>query len=196
MESELLPQGFAEVSRQETDKPSENRMITYSASLGLSVKDTEETRIKLIEHVKINNGFIAKETENTIVARIPSENMDNYINFAKTLEKAENETKSGTDITDQYKDNILRLDNLKNVRNRYLALLEQAKTVSDILIIEKELERINLEIERLEGRIQHAEKNVAYSNITVRFRERIRPGPVGWIFYGLYNGIKWLFVWN
>ncbi len=22
------------------------------------------------------------------------------------------------------------------------------------------------------------------------------PGPVGWVFYGLYRGIAWLFVWN
>jgi hypothetical protein len=65
-----------------------------------------------------------------------------------------------------------------------------------MLSIEKELERINLEIERLEGRMQLAEFNVSYSNITIRFREKARPGPVGWVFYGLFRGIKWLFVWN
>jgi hypothetical protein len=68
--------------------------------------------------------------------------------------------------------------------------------VSDILSIEKELERINTEIEILEGRIKYAELSVTYSNITVRFREKAAPGPLGWIFYGVYRGIKWLFVWN
>jgi len=174
----------------------DNRMITYTASLAISVKDTDETRVKLTEQIKTLNGFIVRETENLITARIPAANMDNYINFAKTLGNVENETRTGTDITDQYQDTVLRLDGLKNVRNRYVALLEQANTVSDILSIEKELERINLEIERLEGRIQQAEHNVAYSNITVRFGERVRPGPVGWVFFGLYHGIKWLFVWN
>ena len=82
------------------------------------------------------------------------------------------------------------------MRGRYLALLEKANTVSDILGIEKELERINTEIELLEGRIKHAESSVEFSSITVRFREKAKPGPIGWIFYGLYRGIMWLFIWE
>ena len=187
---------FNEVSRRDAGELPENRMIAYSASLLLSVKNIEEKKNILIEQIGIYNGFIIRETENTVAARIPSENMDYYLNFAKTLGKIENETKTGTDITDQYRDNILSLDNLKNVRNRYLSLLEKANTVSEILSIERELERVNLEIERLEGRILYAVQSVAYSNITVRFRETARPGPVGWVFYGLYHGIKWLFIWD
>jgi hypothetical protein len=171
-------------------------MITYSVSLELSVKNTEDTRNALIEQIKINNGYIARESDYYITARIPSENMDNYVNNAKTLGKIENESKTGTDITDQYRDNVIRLESLKNVRNRYLALLERANTVSDILLIEKELERVNTEIEVLEGKIKYAELSVTYANITVRFREKAKPGPVGWIFYGLFYGLKWLFVWD
>jgi len=178
------------------DAPNEDRMIAYTASLELTVKDKEETSKKINEQVKNNNGFIVRETENSIVARIPSANMDDYLKFAKTLGKVERETRTGTDITDQYMDNVLRMDNLKNVRNRYLTLLNQANSISDILAIEKELERVNLEIERLEGRIQYAQQSVAYSNVTIRFREKSRPGPVGWVFYGLYHGVKWLFVWD
>jgi hypothetical protein len=171
-------------------------MITYSASLNLSVRNTDETRKKLIEQVKDNKGFIVRETENYISVRIPSENMDIFINSARTLGKIENETKTGTDITDQYRDNVIRLESLKNVRDRYLSLLEKAVSVSEILGIEKELERVNTEIEIFEGRVKYAKLSVAYSEITVRFKEKAKPGPVGWIFYGLYRGIKWLFVWN
>jgi hypothetical protein len=171
-------------------------MITYTVSLALSVRNTRETRDILLEHVKDNNGFVVRETESFITSRIPSENMDNFLHHARTLGNVENESRTGTDITDQYRDNVIRLDSLKNVRNRYLVLLDRANTVSDILSIERELERLNTEIEILEGRIRHAELSVAYSNITVRFREKTRPGPVGWVFLGLYHGVRWLFVWN
>jgi hypothetical protein len=174
----------------------EERMIAYTVSLVLSVKSTDETKTVLLEQVKNNNGYIVKETENYITARIPSQNMDNFISNAKTLGKTENETKTGIDITDQYRDNLIRLESLKSIRNRYLTLLEKANTVSDILNIEKELERINTEIELLEGKIKYAELSVTYSNITVRFGEKAKPGPVGWLFYGLYRGIKWLFIWD
>ena len=172
------------------------RMIAYTASLRLSVRGTEETRSILLDHIKGSNGFVVRETENSITMRIPSAAMDNFLARARTLGTIESESRTGTDITDQYRDNTIRLDNLRNVRNRYVALLEQATTVSDILGIERELERVNTDIEILEGRIRHAELSVAYSNITVTLSEKARPGPIGWFFYGLYHGIKWLIVWN
>ena len=182
----------AQRSRNEND----NRMVAYSVSMELSVKDPAETRQLISEQIKINKGFIVKETEDYVSTRIPSENMDNFLDSIRNLGKIKNESKTGTDITDQYRDNVIRLDSLKNVRNRYLALLERANSISDILTIEKELERVNLQIERLEGAIKHAELSVSYSIITVRFGEKAKPGPIGWIFYGLFRGIAWLFVWN
>ena len=173
-----------------------DRMIAYSVSLSLFVKNPDATRKILVEQIKENEGFIVRETENYITTRIPSENMENFVSNARTLGKIESETKTGTDITDQYHDNVIRLENLRSVRNRYLALLEKANTVSDMLTVERELERVNREIEMLEGRIQHSELSVTYSSITVRFREKTKPGIVGWVFYGLYRGVKWLFVWN
>jgi len=192
----MMPQGDVLEFSRASEAPTENRMITYSASLELSVKNMEETKFLLLEQVKTSNGFIVRESDNSITTRIPSQNMDNFLTYSKTLGKVENESKTGTDITDQYRDNLLRLENLKTVRSRYLALLDRANTVTDILAIEKELERVNLEIERLEGRIQHAEQSTAYSSITIRFWEKTKPGPLGWIFVGLYHGVRWLFVWN
>jgi hypothetical protein len=185
--------GVSNRAAKETD---DSRMVTYSVSLRLSVKNTDETRKILVEQVNSNNGFIVRESDDYITSRIPVAHMEAFLTNARTLGKIDNATKTGTDITDQYRDNVVRLDNLKNVRNKYLALLEKANAVSDILSIERELERVNTEIEILEGRIKYAELSVAYSNITVTFRERAKPGPLGWIFYGLYRGLKWLIVWN
>ncbi|MDR2970504.1 MAG: DUF4349 domain-containing protein [Bacteroidales bacterium] len=184
------------MSSQASEPASDERMMAYSASLELSVKDNEETRKLLIELMRSSGGFIVNETESSIRTRIPSQNMDIFLAEARTFGNVENESKSGADITDQYRDNVARLNGLKNVRDRYLALLEQANTVSDILSIERELERVNTNIDILEGRIRHAESSVAYSIVTVKFREKTKLGPVGWIFYGLYRGVKWLFVWS
>jgi len=174
----------------------EDRMISYSVTLGLVVKNSEETKKLLVEQVKNSNGYIVRETDDSISTRIPAENMDNFVGYSKTLGKTENERKTGTDITDQYQDNMIRLESLKTVRSRYLVLLDRAVNVNEILGIERELERVNTEIDRLEGRIKHAEQSVAYSLITVGFRERTKPGPIGWVFFGLYHAIKWLFVWD
>lgn len=174
----------------------ETRMIAYSISLELVVKNPGEIRAVLAGQVKTSNGFIVRDSEKFITARIPAENMDSFLNSVRQHGKVKNEIKTGTDITDQYRDNAIKLESLKNVRHRYLALLEKANSVADMLSIEKELERINTEIEVLEGKLKYAELSAAYSNITVVFGENKKPGPLGWLFYGLYQGIKWLFVWG
>jgi len=183
--------------------PSENqeasdggRMIVISVSLDLFVRNTEEeARAQLIHRAGSLGGFVQNATANAIVARIPSARMDEFLDYARTLGEAENERRTGRDITDQFRNDAIRLDGLKNVRNRYLALLDRANTINEMLNIERELERIVLEIERLEARLRQAETNVAYTTVTVRVMERARPGPVGWVFYGLFLGIRWLFVW-
>jgi 5-methylcytosine-specific restriction endonuclease McrA len=173
----------------------DSRMVAYTISLALTVKNTDETKNILLQSVKNCNGYVVQESENYIAARVPQENAERFIHTSKALGKTVSESKTGTDITDQYRDNVIRLDNFKNVRQRYLALLERADSVHEVLSIEKELQRVELEIEVLEGRIKHSEQSVAYSYVTVRFREKTRPGPVGWVFYGLYHGVKLLFVW-
>ncbi|MDR0331145.1 MAG: DUF4349 domain-containing protein [Chitinispirillales bacterium] len=196
--SEMAPSYGMARSNEYSPRGSEEtggRMVAYSMSLSLIVKHEEETSKILHQSVKSCNGFIVQESKNYITARIPQDNADRFINTSKALGKTAHESKTGTDITDQYNDNVIRLDNLKTVRDRYLALLEKADSVGEILNIEKELERIVLEIERLEGRVKSAEKSVAYSIVSVGFREKTKPGPVGWVFYGLYHGVKWLFVW-
>jgi hypothetical protein len=191
-----VPDESSAVYRSSEEDTSDVRMVTYTVSLRLDVKDIEETRKLLVEQVNTHKGYIVMETESAITTRIPNAHMENFLTDARTLGKIDYERKTGRDITDQYRDNVIRLDSLKNVRTRYLALLEKANNVNDILTVERELERINTQIEVLEGKIKYAELSVAYSNITVVFREKAKPGPIGWIFYGLFRGIKWLFVWN
>jgi hypothetical protein len=187
----------------------DGRMIAYKVTLRLTVENADYVKKIIHEQIKNNKGFIVSESStgvyNNVNARIPSKNMDSFLDSARILGKKESEEISGNDITDEYRDNTAALTSLKKVRDRYLALLDKAKTVEEILKVEAELERVSLQIEKLEGEIKYAEQSVTYSLITVKFNEKEKllqvqsgpkPGPVGWIFYGLYKGIKWLFVWD
>jgi len=179
-----------------TEALGRGRMIAVSVSMDLLVRNTEEeARASLIQQAGSLGGFVLRATETSIVARVPAESVDGFLEYARSLGTAQNERRTGTDITDQFMNDVIRLDNLRNVRVRYLALLDRANTISEMISIERELERVVLEIERLEARARQAESSVAYSTVSIRVRERSRPGPVGWVFYGLFLGIRWLFVW-
>ncbi len=62
--------------------------------------------------------------------------------------------------------------------------------------VEKELERVTAEYESLKARLESLEGQVALATVHLEFRRPVRPGPVGWVFYGLGKGLKWLFVWD
>lgn len=174
-----------------------NRMVAYSASLTLLVKDLDVARKTITEEVKNYNGFTATESTNYIRARIPAQNLDAFCAKIKTLGTVQDEQKSGNDITDQYRDDVIRLESLKAVRDRYTALLAKAKDVTEMLGVERELERINSSIEMLEGRKKYAESSVTYSNVSISLNDKeTKPGPLGWVFYGMYRAVKWLFVWD
>ncbi len=187
----------------------DGRMIAYKVTLRLKVENADNVKRAIHEQIKNCKGFIVSESSggkyNSVDARIPAENMNAFLDSARILGEKDGEEIQGNDITDEYHDNSAALASLKKVRDRYLALLDKAKTVEEILKVEAELERVNSEIERLEGKIKYAEQSVAFSLITVKFNEKEepvqetsgpRPGPIGWVFYGLYKGIKWLFVWD
>ena len=37
---------------------------------------------------------------------------------------------------------------------------------------------------------------LTFATIAISLEESVTPGPVGWVFYGVYTGVKWLFVWD
>ena len=81
-------------------------------------------------------------------------------------------------------------------RERVQELVDEGKNVEEILAVEKELARVTSQLESLEGQMRVLDNRTTYATVNVVLEERVRPGPVGWVFYGLYRGVKWLFVWD
>ena len=40
------------------------------------------------------------------------------------------------------------------------------------------------------------ENQTTFAAIHLAVDENVTPGPLGWVFYGLFLGVKWLFVWD
>jgi hypothetical protein len=100
------------------------------------------------------------------------------------------------DVTEAHADLQTRIENLEKSRERYLALLEKAQSVSDAASVEKELERITGQLELLKRQLEQTQSRIEFAELSVSFSRKARPGPVGWVLYALYSGVKWLFVWD
>ena len=150
------------------------RKIIYNASLTLEVDSSQTAKVKILAMTKEYNGFMVRSNTNSITVRVPSSDLESALVRFKGLGKLVNENQSGQDITEQYFDIQLRLDNAEKSRSRYLELLNKAETVEEILKVEVELERLNEKIERFKGKMKSFNNQVDFSKISVRFQTQNR----------------------
>lgn len=80
--------------------------------------------------------------------------------------------------------------------DRLRQLLERAGTVQDAIAAERELARVQAEIESLEARLAARRGQVALSELAVTLRQRPVLGPLGVVAAGLATGVRKLFLWR
>ncbi|MGB0983864.1 MAG: DUF4349 domain-containing protein [Saprospiraceae bacterium] len=175
------------------------RKMIYQAQLTFEVDSISSSKTQTEQIMKAHQGYLLQSSNYSMQIRVPANDLKNVLADLKKMGKVTYENIQGQDITDSYYDIKLRLDNAEKTRNRYLELLGQAKNVSEILKVEKELERLNEKIESYKGSMKSYNQQIEYSLVTISFQvktDKARPGPLGYVFVGLYKAVKWLFVWN
>jgi hypothetical protein len=172
------------------------RMVIYNASLDLAVKKADTVNANLTRIAAKYNGYVLTLGDKRSVIRVKASMLKPAVDEVCRLGKVKYKNIYGDDVTDEYEDSQIRLDNAKKARQRYLELLAKAENVQAALMVEKELERLNKEIDTLEGKIKRLEHLSDFSTITVNMEKKVKPGVVGYIGMGLYYSVKWLFVRN
>ena len=79
-------------------------------------------------------------------------------------------------MPEEFFDLEARLGNQKRTEKRFQEILGVAKTVEEILDVERELSRVREQIERLEGRRRYLKDRVDLSTVSVEWHE---PYPLG-----------------
>lgn len=175
------------------------RLMIKRASMTLEVDDEDdyEQTGKAIEAIaKDLKGYVVSRQRQSVNLRVPAARLDATLAAIGNLGEVTRRNISAVDVTAQVTDLKVRIDNLKTLRTRLKGLVERADQVKDLIELEKELARVTSELERLEAQQRNLDRDVAMSQVSVRLEEDVSPGPVGWVFYGLYRGVKWLFVWD
>ena len=175
------------------------RYRVYSARVALIVDSGEDRRAagqRAEKIAKTLGGYVAETGSDGFVMRVPTPRLDSALDQIGALGRVVDRRVWAEEVTEQYVDMSVRQKNLRALRDRLQALLARAETVSDVLPIEKELARVTEELERLEGRLRVLSDQIQLARIDVEYRDDVSPGPVGWIFYGIYSAVRWLFIWD
>lgn len=141
-------------------------------------------------------GYVAAESRNSVTIKVPSGRLDELIAIARQLGEVVGQDVHVHDVTAAFVDLQIRIDNLKRLRARLQDLIEQGSSVQEVLEVERELARVTRELEQLEGQLRLMDNQVTFATLSVNFENDLSPGPIGWLFYGTYQAVKWLFVWD
>lgn len=176
-----------------------DRKFVRNARIEMEVDD-EDDFLPTLERARALTrefkGYVSGETERSITMMIPTARLDPFLEGLAKLGEITSKNVNVRDVTANYVDLKIQIDNLRRMRQRLQELVQQSVSVSEVLEVEKELRRVTQELERLEGQMRVMERDTSFATVTLSLEEDVDPGPVGWIFYGTYHAVKWLFVWD
>ena len=151
--------------------PLEPRKVIYTGRFNVVVTDPDAS-VKAVKALAEKlGGYTLRMTLSAIAIRVPAEKFDSAAEELARLGTVIEKDVAAQDVTDQVLDLQVRLKNAKATQQKLLALLEKSQAVRDTLEIEKELQRITTEIERLEGQLNKLSHEVAFSMLTVLFNQ-------------------------
>lgn len=177
----------------------DGRKLKRNAWMSVEVDDDDDIPVaidKARDMAQAANGYIQSATTRSITMMVPTERAESFLAGLSTLGKVTDKHISVVDVTSQYVDLEIRIDNLEKTRRRLQQLLAQSAKVQDVLEVERELSRVTLELEQLKGQMRTMKRETTYASIRLNIEEELTPGPLGWVFYGSYKAVKWLFVWD
>lgn len=131
-----------------------------------------------------------------VTLRVPGPQLRPVLDLLAALGTEESRSVSSQDVTEQYIDTEARLKNAIALRDRLKALLGQAKDVKDILEIEKELTRVQADIDSMDGRLKKLKGQVDFAQIDLTLQRKKIYGPLGYVIYGIGWLIQKLFIIN
>ncbi|GAB3297354.1 DUF4349 domain-containing protein [Hymenobacter tenuis] len=170
--------------------------MVYNADVRLRVTrpDTAQARVRRL--VVREQGYLVQTSEERMQLRVPAERLPVVLQALPGIGKVESQNLRGQDVTEEYTDYQIRLENAQKARQRYLELLAKAANVTEAVAVEKELQRLNTEIDQFTGQLQRLQHLTSYATLTIELRPKTRLGPLGYVAVGVYKAVRWLFIWG
>ena len=151
----------------------QRRIIIREVDMSLVVDEIQGAIDDIAEMAEDAGGWVVDSGRwslhsGSISIRVPADVLDDTIDELRLLaNKVDAENTTSRDVTDEYVDLGSRLKNQQATQQALLALLERATSVEAALEVQRDLSRVQEEVERLSGRIKFLEESAAFSIIRV-----------------------------
>lgn len=178
-----LADGFALAKRARTaaEKPaspsaapaaSPARKVHYQGEIRLRATQPHQVLTQAVELVRAEGGYVESLEGERAVLQIPAARFRALYERILGLGEVLHKSLSARDVTDEYLDVELRLNQARLMRDRLAALLQKTSDRKEKLRLMRELERLSAEIELQELSMTRLRTLVDYSRLTLQVEGR------------------------
>jgi len=172
--------------------PTPDRMIVRTGDMSVVVEDVLQARDEIAQLAARFDGYVVSsqisgeeaDMRGWITIRVPDEKFESALIELRNLAvRVKSESTNSQDVTEEYMDLEARLKNAEATEKQYLAILEKATDVEDILRVYDYLSRVRQEIEQIKGQMQYLERTASMSLISVSLEPQATAKPIvhaGW----------------
>lgn len=173
-------QAGAEAPAVEPASPtaSVERLLAYQGEIRVEVARPEDSIAQFVAKAKEWGGYLQNQSGSTVTVRIPAKNFEAAFVLLRGFGRVQNEMRKADDVTEEFTDLGIRIDNARKSRDRLLEVLKMAEKVEDVLKVETELRRLTEEIERMEGRRKFLADQVTMSVVRATFQAVAEAPPI------------------
>ncbi|NQU22051.1 MAG: DUF4349 domain-containing protein [Candidatus Nealsonbacteria bacterium] len=157
------------------------RKIIYTSDVDLVVEEFDDVPEKVEKLVDQFQGYLASSNisgspgrprSGRWTIRVPDDRADEFLAEVKTLGELRSIGSEAQDVTEEYYDLQGRLTGKKQTRERLQKHLEESTgKLEEILAVETQIERVQGEIEQMEGRMRVLKKLTALTTVNLTIDE-------------------------
>ncbi len=182
----------SDVATDEEIQSNSNRKLIKTVNLTAETREFDSLIANVTDRIESLGGY-AQSTEihgNSygsqgersafIVARIPAQKLDSFVQGITEQSNITSKNESAEDVTLQYADVEAHKESLKIEQERLNQLLEQADNLENIIELENRLTQVRYEIESYESRLRTMNNQVVYATVNLNVHEvrEYTPEPV------------------
>ena len=174
----LLPPLSKSVSRQprQQNNTGANRKIIQGAELNAVVKDVRQAIEQIRQYTVARGGFVVSsriyqpysQSTGSLTVRVPATELASTLAYLRSLAiKVTDEQVHERDVTDQYMDLDYRISRLRSTKARLEQIMNQTEDVDQILSIQKQIFRVQDDLDRLIGQKNYLDQTISLSVVRI-----------------------------
>ena len=172
----------------------QERKIIKTGSLSFEVKNLSETEEKIAAWLEGFGGYIADTWTNrnnmNVTVKVPASSFEDAMNSTGDFGELLSRSISTEDVSENYYDLETRLETRRILQAKLESYLAGAKSISDLLEIERQLNDVTSELESMEKQFRRLSNQVDFSTISISCRLPANTTEAGFETPDFLQGLK------